>query len=60
MLLINGRAMMGAESFWIKSRRLFMAKRLLEITKKEGVWCFCCESEKLFSVAQKNDQTPQN
>jgi hypothetical protein len=37
-----------------------MAKRLLEITKKEGVWCFCCESEKLFSVAQKNDQTPQN
>jgi hypothetical protein len=34
MLLIKGRAMMGAESFWIKSRRLFMAKRLLEINEK--------------------------
>jgi len=36
-----------------------MAKRLLEITKKEGVWCFGCESDKLSSLSQKNYQTPE-
>jgi len=37
-----------------------MAKRLLEITKKEGVWCLRCELDKLSSLSQKNDQTPQD
>jgi hypothetical protein len=37
-----------------------MAIRLLEITKKEGVWCSCCELDKLSSLSQKNDQTPQD
>jgi len=37
-----------------------MVFRLLEITKKEGVWYFSCEMDKLSSLSQKNDQTPQD